>query len=574
MNTPDDYLPPPLHQNQPATPPPAGPPPPNDPPGIDDDAPADVPGAKPKADWGKRVADNKLLVLGGLLVLLFGGLGFWWLSLTNQAAHMSPSSPVSAGEIDNMTTKPHPPETVDPMSATEQSLARDQTHSVEVSADTMLANGVTRQPGQSQPPASTEQPRTVAQREDYRTQMAMAGRANNTDSITVTRRDPHTGQFVQTRVATQRVPLSTGQSSPAASRPLGTGRRRAGSSGGGGGYYRQPQPVFSAVTPQNQAGFSQPARTSAEPPRPTRDTDGTPFETNDEINMMIAGLPESVQQQYEKMSGKRYRPLTGSQQQQSSKDRRTEMAYVPGMDGFNTIRYRGQNASPEDETPEVPDIFYRCTIQGTQQVRTGSVVVLRLTEDATFNGVTFPRNMTFSALASVDVNRVNLLVDHLGPHRVKVQTFNYAYMPGIMIDPGKRAPTTSNQSIMSGLQQSSTAELSNAIAQSQQAANSLTGVGGRMAVTLLGRLPKAGAKLKQVTLPDGYPLLLSKAQQGGAIQGAVQQAGINTTGGLQGQDGNPFQSLLMSGQGVGGYQGATGVVPPLYYPVPVPIRRP
>ena len=92
---------------------------------------------------------------------------------------------------------------------------------------------------------------------------------------------------------------------------------------------------------------------------------------------MIANLPDEVKATYEKMSGKRYRPLPASAQQQagnSAKDRRAEMAYVPGMDGFNTIRYRGLGSAQGDEQEEeapIPDIFYRCSVQGDQIVKTG-----------------------------------------------------------------------------------------------------------------------------------------------------------------------------------------------------------
>jgi hypothetical protein len=546
--TPDpNNSPPPLNQKAPAAAPTPLPTPVDTAP-LDGEEEEEVTVSE-KKDYGALLVKNKWYVIGAVLLLFFGGFGFWIMSLEKEQANQAPPSPV-ASEIKDLTQAPKPAETVDPMTATEESLNRDKVTQEEPSPDVMLADGSATAPSGDGPPSKEA-------RDGYNAQMTLAARANNTDSMTVTSRDKHTGQFVQRRVPVQRVPVSTG---PAYSggRPLGSGRRN---------YYTGPtNGGFSGVTPQNQSGFNQ-QQQAQQPPRPRYDTDGVPFETNDEINMMIANLPDEVKATYEKMSGKRYRPLpAGMQQQSSGKDRRTEMAYIPGMDGFNTIRFRGQNAGQEEET-EVPDIFYRCSIQGNQVVKTGSVVMLRLTEDATFNGITFPRNMLFSALASVDANRVNLIIDRMGPHRVKVQTYNYAYMPGIMIDPGKRAPAPGGSSIGSTLQQSSTQELSNAIAQSQQAANSWQGIGGRMAVTLLGRMPRAGQKLREVALPDGYPLLLSKTnlgpQQGG---GGLQQGGANTAGGMMGQEGNPFQSLLMSGQGLGGYQGNSGVVPPMYYP--------
>lgn len=510
-----------------------------------------------KINYGKMLVDNKIKVFTALALVVVAGLGIWLYSFTTELKSQAPASPVT-GELNSLVVKPIVPETVEPVAAAEESINRDHPTNGAPDAGVMLADGTSS-------PALPIAPANAQQRSDYRKQTAITAHTENTDTVTVTTKDAVTGQFKQTRVARQRVPLETAPP-PRSNGSSGTSSARN-SSGGGHPYQRSRSSSdrsFSAVTPQNQTGFAPKPVPSA--PRPKVDEDGVLFETNDEINLMIAGLPDAVKAQYEKMSGRRFRPLPATVQQQA-KDSRTNMAYVPGMDGFNTIRYRGSNAGPDpEESLNVPDIFYRCSIQGDQNVRSGSVVLLRLTEDATFNGITYPRNMVFSALANVETYRVSLTIDRLGPHRVKIQTYNYAYMPGIMIDPGKRAPSLSNVSIGSTLQQSSTQELSNAIAQSQQAANSLTGVAGRMAITVLGRLPKAGAKLRIVTLPDGYPLLLSKTQTNVQTVGGIIQGGINTAGGLLGQEGNPFQSLLMSGQGTGGYQGNPGAVPPLYYP--------
>ena len=514
--------------------------------------------SKPEIDYGQKLVENKYKVLGLLGLLFLAGMGWWYMSLTNEMATAAPPSAV-ASELSTLTQAPKPDAAPEPIDGAEQSLDRDRKGETPEEG-VMLADGSASGP-------TNETPRTAEQNKDYRAQMAHVAHANNTDSMTVTERDPRTGQFVQKRVPVQRVAVATSQPRvPRRGTPPGhyIGNRPAQPN-----YYTGPTSGgFTAVTPANQDGYNQ-AQARPERPRPKYDTDGVPFETNDEINLMIANLPDEVKATYEKMSGKRYRPLLASQQQtgsgNSAKDRRAEMAYIPGMDGFNTIRYRGMSGSPEEEEEApIPDIFYRCSVQGDQVVKTGTVVVLRLTEDATFNGITFPRNMIFSAIASVDPNRVNLTIDRLGPHRVKVQTFNYAYMPGIMIDPGKREPVQGGQSFVAGMQQSGTQELSNAIAQSQQAANSLTGIAGRMAVSMIGRIPRAGTKLRTVALPDGYPLLLSKSQY---RAGVLRQGGVTAPTGVMGQEGNPFQSLLMSGQGQGGYMGNQGVVPPIYYPL-------
>ena len=542
MTPQDPATPPPsLSAGGAATPPPSGGPPP--PPLGSAGRPSEDEDAPLKPTLGQKLVKNKYLVAGLLAALFFGGIGLWYFSLTKELATAAPPSPV-ASELGTLTTAPKPGDVGDPVSNTEQSLNRDQQQETAPEAGVMLADGSASAPA--------DKPVTAAQRKDFNGQMVLTARANNTDSLTVTTRDKTTGRFTEKRVPVQRVAVSTGS------------RRGGGSAPGRANYYTGPtNGGFSGVTPGNQQA------PPPEKPRPRYDTDGVPFETNDEINMMIAGLPEEVKATYEKMSGRRFRPLlpsTAGAAQNAVRDQRSAMAYVPGMDGFNTIRFRGSNSTEQtEEEGSIPDVFYRCSIQGNQEVKSGSVVLLRLNEDATFAGVTFPRNMLFSALANVDVNRVTLAIDRLGPHRVSVQTYNYAYMPGIMIDPGKRAPAPGGNSLSGIFQQSGTQELSNAIAQSQQAANSLIGVAGRMGVTLLARVPRAGSKLRTVSLPDGYPMLLSRAN-GSAAAGAVRQAGSLTPGGIMGQEGNPFQSLLMSGQGQGGYQGNQGVVPPLYSP--------
>lgn len=510
------------------------------------DSPADaapLPEAEPtpptreKVDWGQRVLDHKAKVMAGMVLALLLGLGSWYWSVAQQIQQAGPGSAISTDQIDQLTAAPTPPEAAEPQTAMEQTLTQEQNHQTveEATPEQLLAAG---QPGQ---PAEL----TPAEKAEYRAKIAQAARANNTDTVLVTRRDPGTGQYSPQRVARPRVSFS---SSPSRAQPFAAAR--PGTSG--------------FATAANAAGVV----------RPTRDKDGFPFETNDEINLMLANLPEGVKATYEKMSGKRYRPLLAGQQS-PAKDQRAAMQYIPGLDGFNTVKYRGANANPAEdlESALTPDVFYRCTIQGTQQVRTGSVVMLRLAEDATFGGVTFPRNMIFAAVASVESNRVSLQIDRLGPHKVAVEVYNYAYLPGIMIDPGKRAKaSTSNPGMAAAMQQSSTQELSNAIAQSQQAANSWQGIGGRMAVTMLGRLPRAGEKLREVTLPDGYPILVTRAQTGQRGGMGFSQGGAGTSTGLMGQDGNPLQSLMMQGVGQGGYPAQPGYtnLPPSYYPATIP----
>ena len=81
-----------------------------------------------------------------------------------------------------------------------------------------------------------------------------------------------------------------------------------------------------------------------------------------------------------------------------------------------------------------------------------------------------------------------------------------------MIDPVKRIAKDASWPV-SDLQQQTTQELSTAIDRSASAANSVVGVGGRVAATVLSR-PKTRTKLRDVLLPDGYPILITTAAAG------------------------------------------------------------
>lgn len=243
---------------------------------------------------------------------------------------------------------------------------------------------------------------------------------------------------------------------------------------------------------------------------PDRDTDGTPFETDPSVLSMLGSSPPETRLAYERMTGKRYRDPTQAAQMIA-----TSGVNAPGMDGFNTVKTGNASrlmAQGSQQQMLVPDVFYKCVINGQQKVRTGSVVILRLIEDAVVSGVTFPKNTVFASVANVGTNSVNLTVNRLGPTRVEAQIFDFNYMPGIMIDPNKKVPKELD-GVGTDLRSQSTQELSTAIDRSASAANSLTGVAGRIGATMLGRRSTT-TKLRDVLLPDGYPILITTATAG------------------------------------------------------------
>ena len=245
---------------------------------------------------------------------------------------------------------------------------------------------------------------------------------------------------------------------------------------------------------------------------PANDTDGVPFETDPDVLAMLGSSPPETRAAYERMTGKRYRDPTAAAQ--SMANRATGLANVPGADGFNTVKVTGSSrmAAQGNQRELVPDVFFKCVINGQQKVRTGSVVMLRLQEDAVVSGVTFPKNSIFAGVASVGTNNVTLEVNRLGPTRVAAQIYDYNYMPGIMIDPVKRVAKDVGAA-GNELQNKSTQEVSTAIDRSASAANSVVGVGGRVLMGVLAR-PSTRTKLRDVLLPDGYPILITTAAAG------------------------------------------------------------
>lgn len=488
-------------------------------------APEVVATAPVKKDWGAWAVKNKMYVFGALVLVIMLACGGWIWMATQEAEASAPGIAASTSSMNSVVGAPVVVDPAAPTDALDQKAADEQSAKYgggaaapgpdEFLAQQNAATGSgmrdTAALGSFRRAQRLEAQQKRAQQNQIRDEYVATAKERNTVTELETRRDPSTGQYTQQPVKVHR---SQAYSNDFVGAGSGTGAVR-------------------------------------KKPRPVRDRDGVPFETNDDVNEMLAGAGVAVQENYEKMTGRRYRPLDRPGTMDATA--KAAMMYVPGMDGFNTVKYRGATADPADELEQalVPDVFYRCLINGHQNVRTGSVVLLRLSEDASIGGIVFPRNMVFAAVASVESNHVALIIDRLGPHRVKAEVFNYNYMPGIMIDPEKRPKPEGGQSMASGMQQSGFQEMSSAIDRSASAANSPTGIAGRMGVAMINRIPPAGRKLREVLLPDGYPVLITTS-----IKAAGGSAPARTAaGGPTGQDGNPMQSPFMSGVGMGGYSG-------------------
>jgi hypothetical protein len=279
------------------------------------------------------------------------------------------------------------------------------------------------------------------------------------------------------------------------------------------GQYRTQKVIVSRSTGRSRNGGLAANRNRAVGKKyslPAYDSDGTPFETNPDVLRMLTAASPQTRQVYEQTTGKRYREPGASRTHQQAP------ATLYSADGFNTYKVRNNYKNPATGNGQQenlnPDVFYKCVISGEQKIRTGSVVIMRLLEDAVISGFTFQKNMVFAGVAKVESNRITLDVDRLGPTQVAADIYDYNYMPGIMIDPEKRIAKDVDRGIYD-MQRQTGQEISTAIDRSASGANSVVGVAGRVAANAISR-PKSRQKLRDVLLPDGYPILITSAAAG------------------------------------------------------------
>ncbi|GAB3309207.1 conjugative transposon protein TraM [Hymenobacter sp. BT175] len=434
---------------------------------------------RPTADKPKatplELLRNNWIPLTGLLVLLVAGGLFLWLRSATQAAQQQKEVVAAASENIEPEIKAAPTEPTAPVSPSAQieqqrRLEQEaQSTPVRPNTDEVVEAFVADTLGQALRRKRRAAAATLtARRRQEEARLAAA----DVDTIETTLQDPTTGSYhAQTLVVPRRRP---GQA-------VGASARRAS--------YRAGRGLRAGLLPAT-------------------DIDGTPFETDPDVLAMLGSSPPETRAAYERMTGKRFRDPKAAAQTLANR------ANAAGRDGFNTVKV-GNSArmmAQGSQAELTPDVFFKCVINGEQKVRTGSVVLLRLQEDAVVSGVTFPKNSVFAGIASVGTNNVMLEVNRLGPTRVAASIYDYNYLPGIMIDPVKRVAKDASLAGQD-LQQQSMQEVSTAIDRSASAANSVVGVGGRVAMNVLSR-PKTRTKLREVLLPDGYPILITTAAAG------------------------------------------------------------
>ena len=435
------------------------------------------PADKPKATPMEQLRSNWMAVTFGLLLLVGGGL-YLWLRSATQAAQQNKEVVAAASENIEPEIKAAPKAATEAVSP---SVQMEQQRRQEQEAQNAPARPNTDEVAEVFAVDTTGQAlrrkrRLASAANSVRRRQEEARlAAADVDTIETTVQDAATGSYrSETLVVPRRRPGQV----------VGSAARRA-SSGAARGI---------------RAGLL-----------PANDTDGTPFETDPDVLSMLSTSPPETRAAYERMTGKRYRDPNVAAQALANRAG-GQGSNLP--DGFNTVKVGNSSRmmAQSNQQELVPDVFFKCVINGEQKVRTGSVVLLRLQEDAVVSGVTFPKNSIFAGIASVGTNNVTLEVNRLGPTRVAAQIYDYNYMPGIMIDPVKRMAKDASLAGQD-MQQQSTQEVSTAIDRSASAANSVTGVAGRVALGVLSH-PKTRTKLRDVLLPDGYPILITTAAAG------------------------------------------------------------
>ncbi|RYY10644.1 MAG: conjugative transposon protein TraM, partial [Cytophagaceae bacterium] len=329
------------------------------------------------------VRKHWILTLIGLAVLGIAALVAYVFALQGQLVASQDPTAASTENISRQLPKanttdavaPTPTESMDQKAQAEKNIMPTQAG---LSADSLNAQNATavatNSPAPPVMPIDTAGQAQAAHLKELkrkqhinRTSLAREAHRRNVDTVTVTERNPHTGAYESRTKTVQRSAPSTGRPKRDAKLPL--------------------------YAP-----------------------DGVPYEDNEEVNRMLAAAPPQARDVYEQMTGHRYRPV---QQRPTADQVKNVLAATPGMDGFFTVKLRKADGTAAEEKPV--DVFFKCQINGAQRVVSGSVVALRLTEDAVLDGRTFPKNLIFAGVAQVGSNNVNIQIERLGPARVACQ---------------------------------------------------------------------------------------------------------------------------------------------------------
>lgn len=444
------------------------------------------PPSPPRRTFQEFARANWIPLAIGLVILMFVSAFFYARSLAQQET--AAVSPVAAAShnLEPTITAPAPAAAPEPTDVLEQKQAADQRQKMGAPAAPVTADQLAA--GMAVDTFGRAAARQARQQQVQQQAAAAARRASlpPPDSIEVTTRDGQTGAYRPQRVAVS--------------------RRSSGGSGSG-----------------SNSSSSDVRRRLRPAARPRMAPDGVVYEQNDDVLDMLDSSPPAARASYEQMTGRRYFDRRAAARAGGSQALVNPNGAVVAVDPFGTVkagsyRYNADNSQAANNQPLLPDIFYKCVVNGEQRVRTGSVVMLRLMEDAIISGQTFPKNLVFAGIANVETNRVTIAINRLGPTRVAADIYDYNYLAGVMIDPQKKQPVDPSNNPLNDARMMGSQEIGTAIDRSASAANSVVGVAGRIGTSMVSRLGSSHhRKLRDVLLPDGYPTLITTGATDAAV---------------------------------------------------------
>ncbi|MEK6480385.1 conjugative transposon protein TraM [Catalinimonas sp. 4WD22] len=138
--------------------------------------------------------------------------------------------------------------------------------------------------------------------------------------------------------------------------------------------------------------------------------------------------------------------------------------------------------------------FTACVVHEDQLLSNNSMLSLRLTEDLSFDGQSFPVGTILYGTARIAQNRILVMVSRILQTPVQLQVHHHTYHEGILLDESKNVLEEVTRQTVYRQGQRSVQDLPLDVA------------------TELGRNILQGSRRKKITifLPDGFPLYLSK----------------------------------------------------------------
>ena len=147
-------------------------------------------------------------------------------------------------------------------------------------------------------------------------------------------------------------------------------------------------------------------------------------------------------------------------------------------------------------SPPVDHPFVACVVHGDQEVGNRKRMILRLSEDATINGLTLPVGKLVYGMARLGQDRLQVTISRLDAQAVQYQVYDHTYHEGILLHGSEDRMQQATKETAIRQVQRNTYRLPTQIA-SEVARDLLT---------------QSRHRKLSIFLPDGYPLYISSTQ--------------------------------------------------------------